>query len=137
MNYRYVLYILICAVPFSFPTIHRYTTETLCNEAVKTTQSEYSPYLFLLVINDDNMEMSYIKPWKTNNNQLLTIPERKSRSKTKMGVKTSGQAPERHHSGLQRGLRPQHHGKEARRVRALESRSEGQDEEDRLFKTGR
>lgn len=54
-----------------------------------------------------------------------------------MGVKTFGQTAERHHTGLQRGLRPQHHGKKACRMCPLESGSKGQDEEDRLFKTGR
>lgn len=86
---------------------------------------------------DKNIQIALIKSSKIYNDQQLPISERKSRSKTKMGVKTFGQTAEGHHSGLQRGFRPQHHGKEACRMCALESGSEGQDEEDRLFKTGR
>lgn len=53
-----------------------------------------------------------------------------------MGVAAAGETPQGHHAGLSRGLRAQHHGEEARRLRALQPRPEGEDEEDRLLAAG-
>lgn len=53
-----------------------------------------------------------------------------------MGISVTGQTPEGYHAGLPRRLRAQHHGQEASRVRALQPRPEGEDEEDRLPKAG-
>lgn len=53
-----------------------------------------------------------------------------------MGIKVIGEAPQGYHPGLQRGLCPQHHGKEAGGVCPIKPRPEGQDEKDRLPETG-
>lgn len=49
-----------------------------------------------------------------------------------MGVTVTGETPEGHNAGLQRGFRAEHYGEEASRLRPFKPRPEGQDEENRL-----
>ena len=60
---------------------------------------------------------------------MLSLPGGKARGETEVGVAAAGQAEERHRSGVQGGLCPVHHGQEAGHVRAVQSGSEGKDEE--------
>lgn len=54
-----------------------------------------------------------------------------------MGVQAAGKVEKGHHARVQRGLRAEHHGEEARHVRPEQSRPEGQDATNRLLATGR
>ena len=53
-----------------------------------------------------------------------------------VGEPVAGQAAEGHCPGVSRGLCPLHHGQEARHVRPLQPRPEGQDAQDRLPQAG-
>lgn len=65
------------------------------------------------------------------------ISEREGRSQAEMGLPATWKAAERHHAGVQGGLRPEHNWKAARRLRSVQSRPEGKNEADRLSKTSR
>lgn len=71
-------------------------------------------------------------PFNTN----FAFPGRETGGEAKMGLSPPGKAAQGHRAGMSRGLCPLHHGEEARHVRPLKPRPEGQDEEDRLSPTG-
>lgn len=54
-----------------------------------------------------------------------------------MGIATTRQAPEGHYAGVPRGLCTKYYWKAAVDLRAVESRSERENEEDRLSEAGR
>lgn len=64
------------------------------------------------------------------------ISERESRSETKMGVTSAGQAAQGYHARLSRRFRAQHHWQATSGLRPVQPGPEGQNEEDRLPPAG-
>lgn len=67
----------------------------------------------------------------------VIVAERESGGETEVGVAAAREAAERHHPGMPRRFRAQHHWKEARHVRAVQPRPEGKDATHRLLTPGR
>jgi len=65
------------------------------------------------------------------------VAERKARGEAEMGVSAFRKASERHNPGVQGGFRVEHNRQEAGHVRAVQSRSEGQNATDRLSPASR
>ena len=71
--------------------------------------------------------------WQENN---IFFSVREVGGEAEVGEPVAGQAAKGHCPGVSRGLCPLHHGQEARHVRPLQPRPEGQDAQDRLPQAG-